>query len=442
MPDLLDPALVKTFAKDKQYLEQTKIPIVTVSASFKEDIKGFHGMKEDESIPDVVFSRAHYSMAVGVATEAWGKTMDYKEAWIVDPTNYVAHKDWKSIQLTEVIGKVLARHRYLKLLKDFVDKFGRNKLPILDSITPPLLHVTKNVDRPFLSLHIATGNILAGLGKTVLQVITDPHVRYDYLNHAEKPNMFFCVFDKKTKQDLLEKAGLIGKKVDPNRVIITGPPVDPRIIKARHKKKAWRSGKLNICITTGGLGTNKDEILELLTNLLPDLRHHRPDYRLLIYTATHKDIADEVTELAKKMRVTVSPLEDKSAKLRIAYHPQIVDANELLIKYGFPWADGFLTKPSGDMAYDAVAAGCFLLTLQEWGEWEHVIREVFEMRGIARPAIVGKISNQLKTLSNAEGKSQSWVEQAMLSAHNIDKQFLNGAENIIKAYRSLKKKDR
>ncbi|MFH2022066.1 MAG: hypothetical protein ABIJ33_02170 [Patescibacteria group bacterium] len=442
MPDLLDPALVKTFAKDKQYLEATQLPIITVSASFKEDVKGFHGLPEDETIQDVVFSRAHYSMAVGIATQAWGKTMDYKKAWIVDPTNYVAHKDWKSIQLTEIIGKTLARHRYLKLIKDFADKFGRNKLPILDSITPPLLHLTQHIKRPILSLHIATGNILAGLGKIVLQVITDPHVRYDYLTHAEKPNMYFCVFNDKTKQDLLEKATLIDKKVDPKRIFVTGPPVDPRIIQARQNKKAWRSGPLKLCITTGGLGTNKDEILELLTHLLPELRRRQPDYRLLIYAATHQDIVNEVTELAQKMRVKVSPITDQRAKLRIAYHPQIVDANELLIKYGFPWADGFMTKPSGDMAYDAVAAGCFLLTLQEWGEWEYVIREIFETKDISRTAVVDQIATQLAVLTNAEGKSQSWVELAMINAHKIDqidKLFLHGAENIIQTYHSLEK---
>jgi len=440
MPDLLDPVLVKTFAKDKQYLEDTKLPIITVSASFKEDIKGFHGLPEDETIPDIVFSRAHYSMAVGIASQAWGKTMDYKKAWIVDPTNYVSHGDWKSIQLTEIIGKTLARHRYLKLLKDSVDKFGRNRLPILDSITPPLLHLTQHIKRPILSLHIATGNILAGLGKTVLQVITDPHVRYDYLIHAEKANMFFCVFDQKTKQDLLEKAALIDKKVDPKRIFVTGPPVDPRVVGIRKNKKAWRSGPLKLCITTGGLGTNKDEILQLLAHLLPELRRHRPDYRLIIYTATHQDISTAVGKLAKSMHVKISPIEDRRAKLRIIYHPQIVDANELLITYGFPWADGFITKPSGDMAYDAVAAGCFLLTLQEWGEWEYVIREIFETKGISRSAVIDQIAIQLATLTNAEGKAQSWVELAMLNAHKIDKLFLEGSRQIIATYQGLKQR--
>lgn len=440
MPELLDPALVQTFAKDKIWLAKTKLPIVTVSATFREDVKGFHGLPENEALPDIVFSRAHYSMALGVAMAAWGRKMDWRKAWIVDPTNYVSHQDWRSVEVTEVVGKTLARHSLLKTLKDLVDKFGRGKLPILDSITPPLLHLTKGVRQPILSLHIAAGNILAGTGKTVFQMITDPHVRYDYLFQAENPNMYFAVFDEHTKQDFLEKAALDGKKADPKRIFVTGPPIDPRIIRSRVRKYPWRSGKLRLCITTGGLGTNKDELLAVVEQLLPELKKKESKYQLLVYAATHADIAKGVKKLAQQRRVKVDRLDKKSASLRIIYHPQIVDANELLIKHGFPWADGFITKPSGDMAYDAVAAGCFLLTLQEWGEWEHAIREIFELKEIARPAVVGQIRQQLAALTSAKGKSQSWVEKAMHHAQTIDPLFLHGVEKIIESYQEIAKK--
>ncbi len=57
-----------------------------------------------------------------------------------------------------------------------------------------------------MSFHIATGNILAKQDKQVIQVITDPHVREDYLNNAELPNISFCVFDETTKIEFLQKA--------------------------------------------------------------------------------------------------------------------------------------------------------------------------------------------------------------------------------------------
>lgn len=452
MPELLDAALVKILHKDKQILEQTKLPIVTVSATFREDLKKFYGFPDNDSTPDVVFSRAHYSMTLGIALTAWQDSkksagsgpkkrlsqisVNQQVAWAVDPTNYVSHQDWLPISISQTVGETLARHSLLKLFKDVIDKFGRQKLPIIDSITPPLLYLTQRIQQPILSMHIAAGNVLAAQGKTVLQVITDPHVRYDYLVHAEKPNFFYCVFDENTKLELLEKAQIADMQVDPNRIFVTGPPIDPRVVAVRTKKRAWRSGPLKLCITTGGLGTNKDEIGQLLQNLLPELRKKDTQLQLLVYAATHDDISDLVRDMAKQNRVAIGELDDVHAKLRILYHPQIVDANELLVRYGFPWAHGFVTKPSGDMAYDAAAAGCFILTLAEWGEWEHRIREIFEQKGISRKANVEEIVPQLNVLRAARG-GQSWVEQAMLAALSLEPLFLRGSESIIETYKRV-----
>ncbi len=438
MPELFDKFLVKTLQKDKQLLENSEIPTITVSASYKEDLKRVHGYPDDDTIPDVVFSRAHYSMAAGIAIQAWGKKVDPKKMWVVDPTNYVSAKQWSSILLTENIGKLLARNPLLKTLKDIVDKFGRQKLPILKSITPPLLHLTENISYPILSLHIAAGNILSGQGKRIVQVITDPHVRDEYVFHADKENMRFCVFDEQTKTEFLEKAALLGKEANPDRIIVTGPPVDPRIIACRRNKLPWRSGCINLCLTTGGLGTNVQEIMTVAEQLIPRLRLKSCNFKLLIYTSTHKDIKDKLAELARENHIKVGARNDKNAKLRIIYHPQLVDANEELIKFAFPWADGFITKPSGDMAYDAAASGSFLLTLNEWGEWEEKIREIFEQKEISRVATTENIVAQLEVLTATQGKAQSWVEKAMLNAQKIDPLFLNGSKEIIKAVKDFR----
>jgi len=437
MPELFDPQLIKAFKADKKWLETTKIPIVTVFGTNREDIKGWHGMKENENLPDVVLSRAHFSMAFGTAVQAWGGGIDHHKAWLVDPTNYVSSKHWQSLLLTENIGKTIARYPILKTLKDLIDKFGRQKLPILDSITPPLLYLTAKIKKPILSFHIAAGNLLIEQGKTVLQVITDPHVRYDYLKHVEDKNLSYCVFDQATKDDLLEKAAIAGKSIDPARIIVTGPPIDPRILDCRLKKPAWRSGTLKLCLTTGGLGTNKTELLQILDLLLPELRKKNKDLQLLIYAGTHRDIAQAVKKMAKESRVTLSPLKKTKAKLRLIYHPQIVDANELLIKYGFAWAHGFITKPSGDMAYDAVASGSFLLTLHEWGEWEAVIRQRFEELGVSRRATVNNLLAQLTSLKANQHNTSSFIERAMLNSHKLDTLYLRGAEKIIKAYQKI-----
>jgi hypothetical protein len=214
MSNLFDAALVKTFSQDHEYLTNTKLPIITVSGTYREDAKKFQGQPNNNTTRDIVLSRAHYSMAIGIAVQAWGGStmadIDPKKAWLADPTNYVSNKDWFSVSFTEKVGMTLARHPLLKLAKDFVDKFGRSKLPILNSITNPLLFLTDKIEKPILSFHVAAGNILAGEGKKVLQVITDPHVRLEYLTHAENKNMHYCVFDESTRLEFLEKAGLQG----------------------------------------------------------------------------------------------------------------------------------------------------------------------------------------------------------------------------------------
>lgn len=435
---LIDPALEHSLHHDKELLEQTKIPIITVSATWKEDLKRMHGFPDDDTTPDVVFSRAHYSMAVGIASQIWKTSIDAKKTWLADPTNYVSHKNWKSIKLTEDIGKTIARYPILKTIKDIIDTFGRSKLPILDSITPPLLYLTQDITKPILSFHIAAGNILAAQGKTVVQVITDPHVRPEYTDNADK-NMYYCVFDENTKLEVQEMAIMHDKKLDPDRIIVTGPPVDPRIVAAKKYKHNWKSGPLKLLLSTGGLGTNKKEMGRILKQFLPELRKRAETFQLLVYCGTHHDIFEMVVDMAKEHRVRIGALDDKSAKLRILYHPQILDANELLIMHGFPWAHGFLTKPSGDMAYDAAAAGSFILTLAEWGPWEHNIREIFEQKGIARKAHSDQIMAQLTVLMREHQRGKSWIENAMQNARSIDPLFLNGAAQIVKAYQSVVK---
>lgn len=473
--------------REKKLLEATALPIITVSASFKEDLKGFYGQNENDRLRDIVFSRAHYSMALAVAVEAWGNKIDAKKAWLVDPTNHVDEKKWSSIELTDLIGKTIARFPILKTLKDLVDKFGRSKLPILDSIAPATKFLCQNIEKPILSFHIATGNILAEAGKEVVEMITDPHVRNDYVINAGRANMRFLVFDEATKREFFEVAAAEGIKIPEEqlatKVTVTGPPVDPRLIAAAKNKSPWTADRpLRIVITTGGLGTNKVEIKNILEQLLPELKKRSSAlaFELMFYAGTHRDHRDMAMKLAKKYQVRyqlLSPndpanfnpqgkmtqqggqalldhqsLQNK-AKFRIIYHPQIIDANELLIRHAFPWADLFLSKPSGDMAYDAALCGAALLTLKEWGEWEHNVREVFEKAGIAKVADSNNLLVQLQKLSRsgqtmaepsqitagaqrpspqlAQTATPAWITSAMNNTQQLPKLFYQGVKNIV-----------
>ncbi|MEP7166735.1 MAG: hypothetical protein ABI758_02005 [Candidatus Woesebacteria bacterium] len=419
--------------KDKKNLEQTPIPVVTVAASFRDELARYHGVKEyfGDVEDEVLFSRAHYSMALAALVCAWGGIKpDPKKAWGVDPTNYVTRQDWGKLEFTEEVGQLMARNSFLKWVKDLIDTKVRQKLPITGAIATPLLMLFERVHRPILSFHYETGNLLIGAGKQVVQVVTDPHVRPQYLEHAERPTIRYCVFDEKTRTDMLELAEVMGKDLDPKRVVVTGPPVDPRIVAARKKKSptAYTKRPVRLVITTGGLGTNKKEIETCFRSLAPLLRHAK--IQLIVYVGVHEDIREMIHQIAKQEGIPTAEKHHVEAPLRIFHSPHIVQANEMLIQYAFPWADGFITKPSGDMAYDAAAAGCFLLTLEPWGEWEHNIRDIFEQRGISRRAIPEKLQEQLDSLLTAHG-SPAWAETAIGNALALPKLFTEGIQNIL-----------
>ncbi len=245
-------------------LETVDIPIITVSATYRQHIEDlYHDILPDQ---EVTFSRAHYSMAAALLVAA----LKLKHsAWITDPTNFVSKDEWGKILFTHEVARFIARHNALKPLKDAIDTRARNKLPISDAIDDLLIYLTAHVKKPLLSLHYEAGNIAHTAGHKVVQVVTDPHVRPKYLLRLPDKNMptsrladppiIYAVFDEDTKTEFLHKADLMNKTINPNQVVVTGPPVDPRLVSMRSKKLTvpFRSlgkggGVLNLAITTGG----------------------------------------------------------------------------------------------------------------------------------------------------------------------------------------------
>jgi hypothetical protein len=427
----------RTAHEERHLLETVEVPIVTVSATFKEELVREFGEKLlGETTPDVTFSRAHYSMANALVVAATKKN---KTFWMIDPTNYVSAKDWPKILFTQRMGRLIARNPLLKEIKDLLDTRLRNQLPLTKAIREPLTYVTGRVERPIISLHYEAGNILLENGKTVLQVVTDPHVRPQYLTHADNPKLSWAVFDEATKAKLIELAYILGHKVDEKRVTVTGCPVDPRIV-TKDKNTAIRGYKhrpLRLAITTGGLGTNKDEIQTLLHNLAPAIK--KGAVHIAAYAGVHDDFQTMFTTFARTYNIKVGELKNDQAAFRIFRGEDIIDANELLLDYIFPWADGFITKPSGDMAYEAVAAGCFLLTLKPWGVWEDNIRAYVESLGVSVRVDKENILAQLQALTTMPvEKNKPWVELALERSQKLAKPFSQGAFNILKLYEKIK----
>lgn len=425
----------RTAHEERHLLETVEIPIVTVSATFKEELTKEFGENPEEVTPDVTFSRAHYSMANALVVAA---TKNKKTFWMIDPTNYVSARDWPKIMFTQRMGRLIARSPILKELKDLMDTRLRNQLPLTGAIKQPLTYVTGRVTKPIISLHYEAGNILLENGKTVLQVVTDPHVRPQYLTHADNPKLTWAVFDQMTKARLIELGYILGHKIDENRVHVTGCPVDPRII-LKDKNTAitgYKYRPLRLAITTGGLGTNKAEIESLLTGLAPAIK--KGEVHIAAYSGVHEDFETMFTTFARVHRIKIGDKADIQSPFRIFRGSDIVDANEELLDYVFPWADGFISKPSGDMAYEAIAAGCFLLTLHPWGEWEENIRAVTESMGVSIRADIPNILSQLKAISTMPiEKKKPWVQIALEKAQKHAKTTSQGAYNILKLHRKI-----
>ena len=370
---------------------------------------------------EIVFSRAHYSMARAITVEAKRKKLT---SWLVDPTNFVTQREWKVLEGTERIGEIVARFPALNKIKNFLDPIIRSKLPISEAVREPLTYVTFRTRKPIISMHYESGNILAALGKNVLQVVTDPHVRPRYLDECERKNIRFAVFNDKTKEDFLSLARELGKTVSHKRIFVTGPPVDPRIVKCRLAKKPYKSNRpLRIVIATSGLGTNKGEIKDCLKSLTPGIKNKKVE--VLLYASTHPDFKELFEEILATNKIKYGA--------RIIYHRSLVDANEDLIKRGFPWADCFITKPSGDMAYDAAASGAFFLSLEPWGEWEVAVRDVFEDLGISRRAEPRGVFTQIEHLIES-----GWARRAGEKAQKLDSLFLEGAKKIVDLQQKLR----
>jgi len=139
-------------------------------------------------------------------------------------------------------------------------------------------------------------------------------------------------------------------------------------------------------------------------------------------------------EFANVNGLRVGPLDDEEAPIRILRTDDIIEANELLIQYMFPWADGIITKPSGDMAYEAVASGAFQLFLEPWGEWENNIEERFTKIGTGRKLNVKHFNQEFEKFRKHYWEGETWFSYAKSKVFSLPKQYLEGSKNILRVY--------
>jgi len=409
---------------ERHLMEQVDVPIVTVSSTF---LEAFPRSEIRHHSQEIVLSRAHYSQAIACLIAAVRLS---RTTWLVDPTNYVSAADWPKLLLTEKVAETLVRHDFLLQVRRLIENRARDKLPISGAIDDPLLYVTDRVTHPILSLHYETANLLVPTHK-VLSVVTDPYIRPQYLIHAANPNLHFAVFDQATKKELISKtsADLTSK------IYVTGPPVDPRIVDCRRSKRptTLTTRPLRLGLTTGGTGTNKPEIEAILDSLAPRLTGRTTTLQLLCYAGTHPDFKTMFINFARRHHLTIRPASDTAAEFRLIHADHLMAANELLIDHLFPWADIVITKPSGDIAYEAAAAGAGLLFLNPLGPWEKAIQARFEKLQIgADIPNPHHFADQLIKLEQAQ-----WPAAAQTHALKLPSLYLNGASKIVKTLLKL-----
>lgn len=424
--------LKSVISEESKILAEVQVPMVTVSATYrKELLKKYHCFSQVHS--EAIFSRAHYSMAEAVRQAA---QMLKLSTHVVDPTNFVATNDWSKIDFTEYVGQRMARNKILKRIKDHIDSVARSKLPITDAITQPLQSLVRSVEKPVIAMHYEAGNIVAREGKRVIQVITDPHVRPQYLNalpdstttNFPDNQITFAVFDQETKNELLETAMSLNKQLTSQQVEITGPPVDPRIVKIGKEKETYSNKRpLQIAVTTGGLGTNLVEVKETLDQLVPLLTSYPEKIRFFLYAGTHRDFRNFYESYARHYNIRIGNNDDTEARIRILYEDSIVDANENLIEHMFPWADVVITKPSGDIAYETIASGAVPLFLEPWGEWEVNIQKRFTKLQIGFDFQTNDAHDRLVKLIKTNA-----IREAQKQIHKLEDTYTNGAKNIVR----------
>lgn len=421
MKDVSKQDLRKALLAEKKKLEKVDVPVITVSASFRKEIVERHEVKL-HSKGEIIFSRGHYSEAIAVVEAAKQKGLS---SYLVDPMNFVSIKDWGKLDFTEDIGELTARYKILANLKRVAEQLLRGKLPVSEAVKPVVLELIEDIKVPIVSGHYEVGNVIAQTDKKVVQMVTDPHVSDPYLKVSDEESVSWVVFDEETKKQFVDKVKKMDKSINQDMIRVTGPGVHPKILEFGKKgKKLDAERPLRLGITTGGLGTNRGEIKKVLDNLAP-LVEEPEKIQLFLYSSTHKDFRDIFEKFANENNIRIGDLDNEKAKLRVLHEDSMVDGNRNLVDYMFPWVDGVITKPSGDMAYDVLGSGAFGLYLDPWGRWEETVRSRMFDFGVGKNLDIKNAGEQVMKMKKS-GKLAEMMDKANKWAQNS-----NGAKKIV-----------
>jgi len=200
----------------------------------------------------------------------------------------------------------------------------------------------------------------------IFLLATDIHLHA--LWTVNRPNVHYLIPHSDTKKDLL-KYGISEKNIH-----LTGFPINPNLIKGhaqRHKKRVVNLKKehtTDILIISGGAGTGKIQMQNLLKTFATPAHAHNVEIKLLASTNKLQQALEHTCrqEGLSKQAVTID-----------TYTPQ-------KLYQSMRWAEVLITKAGGDITFEAIAEGLPIYTLKDVGDHERLNRKYLESVGASK----------------------------------------------------------
>lgn len=417
MSNLIDAQLAKRFRADQQSLADTQVPILIYSSVVR-------------SGKVIGQSRTQLALALTVAEQFWGARIQADKAWITDASASMSSAQWSQLYHQTPTKQSAVNSMWLSHLKSWLS--GVDAPPTNPAtINTLLLYLTKSIERPIVSFSSILSELLLNQGKQVIHVVSDATASKRLLHLGLHPNVMLIVFDQNIKHDLVEQAELTQQPIDARKIEVVQLPVIQRLLSKNQRKLAWRSGSLRLLVDASGNFSSASSDVQLVKQLVRGVAHLAVPIKLLLYCGTDTKTAQKLATVVQQARLTVAPLADTQAPIRLIADPSLTLAEQQLDQLGWRWAHGCLCSPTVDWLAAAVASSNFLLTKPARTDWEADLVRQLHTLGVSTQVHEEHVLEQLESLMRAGVRGQSWIERAMHTSHRARAQ-LTGTQQITK----------
>jgi hypothetical protein len=272
-----------------------------------------------------------------------------------------------------------------QLLHNPVVQKMRGGLGFEEILKEKVLELVEKVDKEtvIVVFHYGVAKTLIEAGYSVLVAVTDPSAElthagyYDFLTEENKDKVCYGTMDQLTKEWLIENGG-----VKQENIREVGSFVSPKLVKAGKSKvenrlKHWEEcmngeKKFHVGIFTGGLGTNFWEMRDVVLSLVPLVEEEK--LKISVFFNMNTDLRDHLKDILNKNDYTNKSIEVYASRDKDELNKKSIEILQA--------ADLVFTKPSGDKAFETLAAGCIPMFLFPLHPHEVRIREYVYQTGV------------------------------------------------------------